>query len=83
MSVCLSVDPYVSVLLIFKCQQRLLDGPTDVGVGGRTLEVGGSKLRELVVREILIGHGMTHAWKGEGARDMSCDIHVTDIACGK
>ena len=46
---------YQFVLLILQCQQWLFHRPPDVGVGSSTLEVGGSKLWELVVREVLLG----------------------------
>lgn len=42
------------VPFIFMEEQRLLQGSSDVGVGGNALEVGGRKLGELVVRQIFL-----------------------------
>ena len=42
----------ISFVLVKK--QRLLQRPSDVRVSGNSLEVGGGKLRELVVRQILL-----------------------------
>ena len=59
----------LSVLLVPQGQQWLFEDSPDVGVGGLALEVGGSKLGEPVLLEVLLHlrHGDGgQGWGGRG-----------------